>query len=65
MILGVRRDKAMDILEYILFKEKSVMDCHLAWNEKDARKYSDESQSLFMTNPDLCNPDRKLYAFHL
>ena len=65
MILGVRSDKAMDIHKYILSKEKAVIDCLRVWNEKDARKYSDESHWLLMNNPDLCNPDSKLYAFHL
>ena len=55
----------MDIFQDILSKEKSVMDCLLAWNEKEARKYSDENQSLFMTNPALCTSQSKFYAFHL
>lgn len=54
-----------NILKDILSKEKSVMDCLQAWNEKDARKYSDENNSLFVNNPDLCQPQSDLYTLHL
>lgn len=54
-----------DIRNDILSKEKSVMDCLQAWNEKDARKYSDENYSLFVNNPDLCQSQSDLYTLHL
>lgn len=55
----------MDILEYILSKEKSVIDCLQRWDEKEALKYSDVIHSLFMNNPDLCTLLSKYYTLHL
>lgn len=54
-----------NILKGILSKEESVMYCLQAWNEKDARKYSDENNSLFVNNPDLCQSQSNLYTLHL
>lgn len=57
--------KHIDILQEILSIEKSVMDCLQKWNESEARKYSDESLSLFVNHPELCQFESNVYAFHL
>lgn len=54
-----------NLLKDILFKEKAVMDCLKEWNETGARKYSDENNMLFVSNPDLCKTESKLYVCHL
>lgn len=57
--------KHIDILQEILSIEKSVMDCLQKWNESEARKYSDESLSLFVNHPELCQLESNVYALHL
>lgn len=55
-----------NLLKDIRIKEKMVKDCLEGWNETGARKYSDENNMLFVSNPDLCKAERgQLYVLHL
>ncbi|MBR5512189.1 MAG: FRG domain-containing protein [Bacteroidaceae bacterium] len=53
------------IIKKIAYKELDIIKCLQNWQEVLARKYSDENNLLFVSNPDLCKTESTLYISHL